>query len=115
MADVHTLIIRSRAIRARADKTDTLEFEKPLEHASAMTRERADALKLLQEMEGMCSTTWSKYQWLEQQVFDLLGTLTRDSTGLPWKRDLPDKQGASDFYQRAVALCRFMKAERQQR
>lgn len=110
MADVHVLIIRCRALRARAEKTDSQEFRNPLEHANAIAAERNDALKLLQQMEDFCAGTWSQYHWLSEQVYELLGTLTRDETGMPWKRDLPDKQGASEFYQRAVALARFMKA-----
>lgn len=110
MADVHTLIIRSRALRARAEKTDTHEFSRPMEHTATVQVERRDALKLLSEMEHFCSGTWSQYHWLSQQVYELLGTLTRDETGMPWRRDLPDKQGATDFYQRAVSLARFMKA-----
>ena len=104
--DIHTLVVRSRALRAEIDELEKLSLhDRALTDGATLTK----AKETLRQMEYFCEGTHNQYTWLLQQVWDICGVLTRDSTGLPWKRDLPDKPAASEFYQKFLALVRWLK------
>ena len=104
--DIHSLVIRSRKLREEIEQLAKLSpHDKIL--CSAQLLERCSAM--LKELEHFSEGTQHQYTWLLQQVWDIFGELTRDSTGHAWKRDLPDKPAASVFYQKAIALMRWLK------
>lgn len=105
--DIHSLVVRSRQLRAEIDELEKMSTHDRMLLAGNTLAKAKETLRL---MEHFCDGTHNQYTWLLQQVWDICGVLTRDSTGLPWKRDLPDKAEASEFYQKFLALVRWLKA-----
>ena len=105
--DIHSLVVRSRKIRADIDELEKLSTHDRMIVAGATLK---SAKETLRQLEHFAEGTHNQYEWLLQQVWDICGTLTRDSTGLPWKRDLPNNPAASEFYQKLLALVRWLKA-----
>jgi hypothetical protein len=106
MMDIHALVMRSRQLRADIEQLAKLSSHDKILGSSELL-ERCD--KTLKELEHFSEGTHHQYTWLLQQVWDICGVLTRDSTGHAWKRDLPDKTAASEFYQKFLALVRWLK------
>jgi len=104
--DIHSLVLRSRKLRADID-----EMERMSPHDRMVTQAQtfSEVKTVLRDLEHFSEGTHNQYVWLLQQVWDICGTLTRDSTGHAWKRDLPDKPAATEFYQKILALVRWLK------
>ena len=104
---VHSLIMRSRKLRADLDEIEKLSTHDRMIVQSQLFEEVKATLKSL---EHFAEGTHTQYTWLLQQVWDICGVVTRDSNGHAWRHDLPDKSAASEFYQKLLALVRYLKS-----
>jgi len=106
----YSLISRSQDLLQRAQATDELSHRHH-ERMHNLLEERKEALQLMRQLLEDSETKKLEFVALESRVFEIVGRLVRGPNGHVWKKEFPDGQSASQFYQDMHGLVKWM-AER---
>ncbi len=101
-----SLIARSRDLRQRAKATKDIS---PTSHGRGahILLEWQEAMQLLEEFETRDEAMRKEYIGLESRAFELAGLAVRGPNGHNWMKDFPQREKASEFYQKLRELVKW--------